>query len=78
MSAAHAIPGCHPKLCALHVRERLDALAAGTDTLALQVATGALRFARPAEREAVRNAMAQLADALLGLAQHVERWEHAA
>jgi hypothetical protein len=78
MTAAHAIPGCHPKLCATHVRERLDALAAATDTVALHVACGALRYATPAERAAVRDSMAQLADALLGLAQHVDRWEHAA
>jgi hypothetical protein len=72
---AHAIPGVHPKLNATHVREQLDALALQTMTLSAHVACGALRFARPAERAAVRDAMALLA--LLGLAQHVDRWEPA-
>jgi hypothetical protein len=77
LMTAHAIPGVHPKLNAAHVREQLDDLALRTMTLSAHVACGSLRFARVAERSAVRDAMAQLADALLGLAQHVDRWEAA-
>lgn len=76
MSAAHAIPGVHPRLNATHVREHLDALTLQTMTLGAHVACGSLRFARVAEHAAVRDALGRLADALLGLAQHVERWEH--
>jgi hypothetical protein len=72
MSVTSAIPGVHPKLNAVHVRERLDELALQTGALASHVATGALRFARPAEREAVRDAAAMLADALIGLAQRLD------
>jgi hypothetical protein len=78
VSAARAIPGVHPRLNAVHLRERLDDLALQAAVLSAHAACGSLRFARPAEYAAVRDAMAGLADALLGLAQHVERWERAA
>lgn len=72
MTAIASLPGVHPRLNAAHVRDGLDDLADRGEALARRVDGGLLRFARPGEREDCRDAVARLADVLLGLAQKLE------